>query len=363
MTVRDLVNAMETIAPPRHAEPWDNVGLLVGDAAATLTRVMLCIDLTPEVVAEAVSAGCEGVVAYHPPIFKKPESVVAGTPVYEAVRGGLSVFTPHTALDVAVGGTNDTLADVLGLTDRRPIRPTPGGEFYKLVTFVPTENADAVRDAMFAAGAGRVGDYDECSFASAGTGTFRGGEKTNPAVGQAGRRESVEEVRLEVAASSAKLAAAAVAAMKSAHPYEEVAYELVKVAHAQGPGGLGRVGRFDEPVGVAVLIERIKRGLGLDHVLIAGPTDGEVSTAACCAGSCGDLLDDAIRAGATFYLTGEMRHHDALKAARAGVTVACVLHSNSERATLSRLRRRLGDLLPGLDVLLSGVDRDPFVVL
>ena len=256
MHVGDLVNAMETIAPLRFAEPWDRVGLLVGDPAGDLSKVMLCIDLTNAVVAEAVAAGCEAVVAYHPPIFKTAEPVVAGSPVYAAVRGGLSVFTPHTALDVADGGTNDVLADAMGLTDRRPLRPSKAGE-----------------------------------------------------------------------------------------------------------GGMGRVGRVAAAVGRDVLIGRVKRELKIDRLLVAGPVGGNVQTVAVCAGSCGDLLDDAAAAGVGFYLTGEMRHHDALKAQRLGMTVACVLHSNSERATLGRLRQRLIDLLPGVDVLLSTADRDPFTIL
>ena len=256
LPVNSLVLAMEEVAPTRHAEPWDRVGLLVGDPFAEMAGVLLCIDLTSAVVAEAVEKGCQAVVAYHPPIFKKAEAVVAGSPVYDAVRAGLSVFTPHTALDVAVGGTNDVLADAMYLTDRRPIRP------------------------------------------GAATQT-----------------------------------------------------------------GLGRIGRFAEPVARDILFGRIKRELDVQHLLVAGPHDGDVQTVAACAGSCGDLLDDAARQGAELYLTGEMSHHDALRAARYGMTVVCVLHSNSERATLARLRGRLVDLLPEIDVQLSTADRDPFTIL
>jgi hypothetical protein len=219
-----------------------------------------------------------------------------------------------------------------------------------------------VAEALFAAGAGRIGDYRECSFRVAGMGTFFGGEETSPAVGQRGRRESVAELRLETVVPAGRVGEV-VAALKEAHPYEEPAFDLLRRAAAPRAVGLGRIGDFEDEVPRDVLIGRIKRELGVERVLVAGPTDGRVRRVAVCAGSCGDLLEVAIARGAELYLTGELKHHDALRAASVGLTVVCVLHSNSERATLSRLRGRLGDLLPGVDVSLSTADRDPFSIL
>lgn len=360
MHVRDLVAAMDQIAPLRDAETWDNVGLILGDPDEKLRRVLLCIDLTLPVIEEAVRLRCEAVVAYHPPLFKDMRRLNAGEPAFEAVRRGIAVFSPHTALDVADGGTNDVLADLLGLKQREPLRLSPAGEDLKLVTFVPTAALEKVADALFAAGAGKVGDYRECSFQVSGTGTFFGEEGAKPAVGRKGRRESVEEVRLETLVP-AGCAEAVVSALRAAHPYEEPAFDLLKRALPPRAMGLGRIGDFSEKTTRRALLARIKRKLGVRSVLVAGPTDGGVKRAAVCAGSCGDLMDDAAARGAELYLTGELKHHDALRAARLGMTVVCVLHSNSERAALKPLRARLADLLKGVDVRLSERDRDPFV--
>ena len=367
-TVADLARAMEAIAPTRFAEPWDNVGLLLGDPDADLAGgVLLAIDLTPAVLAEAKASRVAAVVAYHPPIFKGVKSLVAGSVdtgvVFEAARSGLAIYSPHTALDVAAGGTNDVLADCIYLTERSPLKPNSTGDGeLKLVTFIPTDKADAVVDRLFAAGAGHVGDYKEASFQSIGTGTFHGTSGTNPQYGQAGRRERVEELRVEMLVPRGR-EAAIVAALKAAHPYEEVAFDLIRRAEVAQGVGLGRIGDFEEPVPRAVLIGRLRREIGVSHVLVAGSDSGEVTRVAVCAGSCGgDMLDLAARRGAEFYVTGELRHHDALRATRLGMTAVCVLHSNSERCTLDRLAKRLADDLNVL-VQVSEEDRDPFRVL
>jgi dinuclear metal center YbgI/SA1388 family protein len=365
-TVADLAAALEAIAPTRHAEPWDNVGLLVGDPAQPLTRVMLTIDYTPDVAAEAADAGCDAVVAYHPPIFKPLLSrVTAGGAtrlIYDAIARSVAIYSPHTALDVAPGGTNDVLADAVGMVaeGRRPLKVTEGkATRCKLVTFAPESALEKVSEALFAAGAGRIGDYSRCSFRTQGTGTFFGEEGTNPAVGESGRLETAPEVKIETVVPLAKVEAV-VQALRDSHPYEEPAFDLVTLAAAPEGLGIGRVGELEKPTPRGAVVDRLKRELELDHLLVAGPTDGDASRVAVCAGACGDLLDAAIAAGAQVYVTGEMRHHDALAAARAGVTVVCTLHSNSERATLKQLASLLTERLPGLPILLSRTDRDPF---
>jgi dinuclear metal center YbgI/SA1388 family protein len=253
----EVVQAARAIAPPELAEPWDNVGLLVGDPGQEVTRVLLAVDLTSTVAEEARDTGCHAVLAYHPVIFHPLKTVTSESLVFRLVRDGVGVYAFHTALDVVDGGTNDVLADVLGLQDRRPLRPRPGAP---------------------------------------GSGTSL---------------------------------------------------------------GLGRVGSL-QAASRAALVERVKTGLGLGSVLVAGPTDGPARRGAVGAGACGDLVRDAIREGVDLYLTGELRHHDALLAAAAGVTVVCTLHSHSERAVLEVVRRRLGALLPQLETRLSHADQDPF---
>jgi dinuclear metal center YbgI/SA1388 family protein len=364
MQLAQLVEVLNDIAPTRNAEAWDNVGLLVGDPAQSVSKVMLTIDYTDAVAEETRSAGCEAVVAYHPPIFAPLKRMTAGGVVFDALRRGVAIYSPHTALDVVDGGTNDMLADVLGLPpERSPLRLAQTKAFQlKLVTFVPEKDADRVSQALFDAGAGRIGAYTHCSFQTKGSGTFFGEEgKTNPAVGGTGRLERAEEVRIETVVPMSKVEAV-IRALRQAHPYEEPAFDLNQLAAPPEGLGQGRLGVFEKPVERTELLERVKRGLGVRHVLVAGPSDGVAARAAVCAGACGDLLDDAIAQRAEFYLTGEMRHHDAIRAARAGMTVACVLHSNSERAVMARLKSRLEEELPGLVYLISQSDRDPFVI-
>jgi len=364
MKLGDVLNVLESIAPTRLAESWDNVGLLVGDPQADVSRAMLCIDYTPNVACEAAGAKCELIVAYHPPIFHPLKRIVGNGPgagIFDAIRRGVAIYSPHTALDVADGGTNDMLADAIGLTERSPLRvsETKANQL-KLVTFVPGEHVDRVTSALFDAGAGRIGDYSRCSFRSPGTGTFFGEEGTNPAVGQSGKLEHAEEIRIETVVPMAKVSAI-VSVLRKSHPYEEPAFDLVQLAAPPEGLGQGRIGTMPH-VSRAIVFDRIKSALGVQHLLIAGPTDGEITTAACCAGACGDILNDALAAKAELYLTGEMRHHDALAAANAGMTVVCTLHSNSERAVLRRLGERLKKELPQLGIVQSAMDRDPFSI-
>jgi dinuclear metal center YbgI/SA1388 family protein len=364
MLLSDLVTALNNIAPTRNAESWDNVGLLVGDPSQDVSKVMLTIDYTEEVAAEAQGAGCDAVVAYHPPIFEPLKRVTAPSVVFDAIRRGVAIYSPHTALDVVDGGTNDMLADVLGLPpERSPLRlAQTKASLLKLVTFVPEKDAERVSRALFEAGAGRIGAYTHCSFQIKGTGTFFGEEgKTKPAVGESGRLEHADELRVETVVPMSK-AEAVIRALRASHPYEEPAFDLNQLAAPPEGLGQGRIAKFDEPVERKELFERIKRGLGVGHLLVAGPTEGTARRAAVCAGACGDLLNDAIAQNVDLYLTGEMRHHDAIKAASADVTVVCVLHSNSERSVMTRLKARLSEMLPALPVVISQSDRDPFSI-
>lgn len=364
MKVSNIVQVLETLAPPELAAEWDNVGLLVGKAGATANKLLLCIDLTEQVLAEAVAAKAQMVLAYHPVIFKPLPRVTADDSpvVYAAARRGLGVYCMHTGLDAAKGGTNDVLAELLGLVDCRPLEPAAAGERCKIVVFVQAENLSQVSEAAFAAGAGRIGNYFDCSFFAPGTGTFRGGEQTHPTVGLAGRREAIEELRLEFVAPQAR-AGEVVSAVRAAHTYEEPAIDVYPLAAVPDGCGMGRIGRLKRPATAKALIARIKKATGLKNMLVAAGASGKVTTAACCAGSCGSLFKPAAAGGATFYLTGEMRHHDALAASAAGMTCVCLGHSNSERMVLDDLRRQLKTALAGVRITISKRDRDPFQIV
>jgi dinuclear metal center YbgI/SA1388 family protein len=341
------------------------VGLLVGDALRPCRRVLLCVDLTRAVLAEARRRRAALVMAYHPLIFKPISRLTAAAaPIaYEAIRAGIAVYSVNTAFDVAPGGANDALADALGMG---PLETRCAEGEFKLAVYLPPADLAAVAAAAFGAGAGRIGNYSECSFRYSGTGTFRGNQGTHPAVGEALKLEETSELCWETVCPRRRLAAV-LAAIRAAHSYEEPAIDVMPLADAPPCAGLGRVGELTKPVGLAAMLQRIRRACGVKRVQLARPAgrrdSAMIRTLAVGAGSCGDLFRRAAAAKADLYITGELRHHDALAAVAAGLSVICVGHSNSERLTLGALAGRLRAEAPGLEVMQANEDSDPFVVV
>ncbi len=363
-TVEEVCGILEAIAPPALAAEWDNVGLLIGRARGRVRHLLLTIDLTEPVLREAKRAGAEMVMAYHPVIFEPLTCLTeAAAPVaLAAARAGIAVYAMHTALDAAPGGTNDCLAEAVGMTDGRPLQPIEREGDCKVTVFVPTAEVGGVAAAAFAAGAGRIGNYDECSFISPGMGTFRPLAGSRPTLGRPGRREAVAEYRLEIFTPADRLAAV-LEAVRAAHSYETPAIDVYPLKDVPAGAGMGRIGRLKRATTVKSLAARVKRELGVGRVLLVSGTTGKITTVACCAGSCGGLFRQALAQGAQAYVTGEMRHHDALTAAAAGMAVICVGHSNSERIALARLGRRVRQARRGLKVTVARADRDPFEIV
>jgi len=368
-TVGDVCDVLERIAPLRLAQEWDNIGLLVGDRALVCRRVLLATDTTPPVLAEARRLGAALLVSYHPPIFRPIKTVLAqsaGTEslVHDAIRCGIAIYSPHTALDAAEGGTNDVIAGLCGLRDTDPFEFVTAGpaEECKVVTFVPQQVADRVAEAMFAAGAGRIGAYEKCSYRVKGEGTFFGTEQTCPAVGRKGRLERVEEIRLEMVAPSERLPEI-VAAMRRAHPYETPAYDVYPL-RAPLAKGIGRVGRLPGGTTLGSLAQSLRRRLGIKVVQVVGDPKRLLRTAAVCAGAAGRLpLELRRSAGADVIVTGEIRHHDALAFLRAGRCAIGLGHWESERPVLPVLAGRLKQSLPRVRVDISRADAAPIVML
>ena len=366
--LRDICKTLEDIAPLNLAAEWDNVGLLIGseDSNSKISRMLLCIDLTEEVLTEAIRCKAQMVIAYHPLIFKPISRITSNTVpvVLAAARRGIAVYSPHTALDAADGGTNDVLADILDLRDRKPLEDIFASQQCKIVVFLPTDDVSPVTNAAFDAGAGIIGGYNECAFLGKGIGQFCGGADTKPTVGVPNENTAVEEVRLEMVAPRDKLPTIA-AAIRNAHSYEEPAIDIYPLIATQTTTGQGRVGKLPRPVTTATLIAKIRKALKVDKVLVTGDPKSKtkVQIAAVTAGSCGSMWKSAAAAGATFYLTGEMRHHDALAASAAGLTCVCVGHSNSERIALKQLATRIKSAHPQLETILSKTDRDPFKIV
>lgn len=366
LSVGEIERQLNRLLRIELAESWDNVGLLVADRSHQVERIMLCIDLTAPVLREAQARRAEFVLAYHPPIFEPIRRVLADRQnvIYRAVRSQLAVYSVHTAFDAIPGGTSDVLADLIDLEDRKPIRPSSLSGKSKLVVFVPEDHVDRVAAAIFAAGGGIVGQYSRCSFRTAGKGTFLGSDQTHPTVGQAGKFEIAPEFRLEVIidGDQAKLGHV-VREMIRAHPYEEVAFDIYPLGQIAPDFGLGRIGSLARPKKLKSLITIIKRRTGLKNILLAAAGESQtIKTAAVCPGSCGKLGAE-IAGNVDLYLTGELRHHDALMLQRCGTNVICLGHGNSERPALKALAETLKSNFPTLTIFTSTRDADPLTIV
>ncbi len=363
-----VVEELESLAPLRRAEDWDNVGLLVGSPDWKGSPLLLTIDLTEPVLREAIDGGVNAIISYHPPIFEAMSRLTDATSrqriVLEAARHGIAVYSPHTALDAAPGGINDWIVDGLGHGDVRALEAhheLPPTEECKLVTFCPAEIADRLRSALATVGAGRIGRYELCSFEISGTGTFLGGADTSPKVGRRGTLQRVDEVRLEMVCPEASLALA-VTTLREFHPYEEPPIEIYRLVPRPHRGtGAGRRVVLDHKEPLPVILESIKRRLGVSRlrVAVADHAPRRYRTIGICAGAGGSLLKPACEQGCELFLTGEMRHHDVLAAQADGCTVVLAGHTNTERGYLKVLRKRLRAALPALDVSISRRDSDP----
>lgn len=317
-TLADVIDLLEHAYPPRLAESWDRVGLVAGDPAAEVGRVVVAVDATDAVVDHALAEGADLLLVHHPPLMRGVHSVAADTPkgrlLHELIAGGCALYSAHTNADSARPGVNDALADVLGLTPGRPLAPTGDGTVDRWVVTVPDDDLDDLLNAVFAAGAGRMSGYTECSFSVQGTGRFRPGDGTDPAIGTIGEPERVSETRVEFVAPP-ELRSAVRRAVLAGHPYEVPAMDVFVNHAGPGPGpedtGLGRICELDAPMTLAQFTELVAERLPTTEwgVRAAGDPDAEIRRVALCGGSGDSLLGAARAAGADVYLTGDLRHH------------------------------------------------------
>ncbi|TWT42149.1 putative GTP cyclohydrolase 1 type 2 [Phycisphaerae bacterium RAS1] len=361
--VADLEAALNRIAPFKLAAEWDNVGLLAGRPEWPARRILLAIDLTDAVAREAIRTETDALVLYHPPIFKgirsvTPRAECPTTLLPDLLAGRVALLAVHTAMDAAVGGTNDVLLDAFDPAERLPLTPAVERESeYKLVVFVPPAGVERLRAALAAAGAGRIGHYDECSFELAGRGSFRGDETTNPTIGQRGRLEHVAEIRLEMILPKSRLGGV-VRCLYANHPYEEPAFDLYPLAGIPGRGqvGMGRIGRLARPRRGDKLLLALSKRVDLSAATVVGDlnrTFGSVTTAAGAFGV--SFFTDPH----SLVLTGEFKHHDALELLKRGVCAVCLGHYTSERPVLDAVRARLTADLSGAEVRIAKADAPP----
>jgi len=341
-----IMDAMDKLAPRHLAAEWDNVGLLVGNPAQDVHKIMVTLDITASTVEQAVACGADMIISHHP-LFLKPlrnlrTDLPQGDLIAKILRHGLTVFAAHTNLDSANGGVNDALANVLGLTDVQLLTTDTTEDLFKLVVFVPDTHVQAVQNAIHKAGAGHIGQYSHCLFMTEGTGTFLPLEGSSPFIGQQGKVENVKEIRMETIVP-AKSRRRVVNALLKAHPYEEVAYDLYLLANQGTQYGLGRVGHLAVPTNLQNMAETVKMRLQADFVKVAGSPQQRISTVAVCGGSGAGLLHKAIFAGADVLITGDVKYHEAQEAIAAGIALIDAGHFATEQPIVSTLSEYLID--------------------
>ncbi|TFV60531.1 Nif3-like dinuclear metal center hexameric protein [Mycobacterium sp. PS03-16] len=357
MSVRlsEVIDVLDDAYPPALAENWDSVGLVCGDPDEPVESVTVAVDATADVVAEVPERGL--LLAHHPLLLRGVDTVAASTPkgalVHSLIRGGRALFTAHTNADSAAPGVSDALADALGLRVEQVLSPvSTDDDLDKWVVYVPSGDADALREAVFAAGGGHIGDYSHCSWSVAGTGQFLPHEGASPAIGSVGSVERVAEDRVEIIAP-ARLRRDILTAVRTAHPYEEPAFDIFSIAPIPGDVGIGRIGSLPAPEPLSAFIARVNSALPATTwgVRAAGDPAAMVSRVAVCGGAGDSLLGTVARAGVQAYVTADLRHHPADEHLRASpVALVDVAHWASEfpwcEQAAALLRTHFGDALP-----------------
>lgn len=361
MIVKDITAAIEEIAPLVYQESYDNCGIQVGYPSADVSGVLLTLDVTEEVLDEAIAENCNMIVAHHPLIFSGLKKLAGRNYVerivMRAIKNDISIYAAHTNLDNMQAGVNDKIAEKLGLLDRRILAPQKA-ILSKLYTYAPANAADAVRDAMFAAGAGSIGKYSECSFNTTGSGTFRAAANANPALGTAGgHRHTEPEVKIEVLVEK-HLERQVLAAMRSAHPYEEVAYEMIPLANTHQQIGAGIIGNLPAPVAENVFLGLLKDKMRTEVIRHTPLLGKNIQRVAVCGGSGSFLLNDAIATGADIFITGDFKYHQFFDA-DGRIIIADIGHYESEQFTPEIFEMVLKKKFPNFAVLSSKVLTNP----
>jgi dinuclear metal center YbgI/SA1388 family protein len=369
MTVlADVIDVLERAYPVRLAEDWDSVGLVCGDPAEPVRSVLCCVDVTDAVVDLAVAGQVDLIVAHHPLLLRGVDTVGTHTSkgrlIHRLIRNGCALYTAHTNADSAKPGVSDALADLLGLTELRPLAPKSAAAMDKWAVFVPSADAVAVREAMFAAGAGEIGEYSHCCWSTSGTGQFLPGAGASPAVGDSGELTQVAEERVEMVAH-ASLREAVREALLAAHPYEEPAFDLLELAPGTNGEGLGRIGVLAEPVTLGAFTKAVAEALpvSMSGVRAAGDPEQSIRTVAVCGGAGDSLLGVARAAGADAYVTGDLRHHPVDEHLRGGgPALIDAGHWSTEFPWCEQVVELLGVELPGLSATVFANPTDPWTI-
>jgi dinuclear metal center YbgI/SA1388 family protein len=364
MIIREIITYLETVAPPAFQESYDNAGLIIGDSEASITSALITLDVTEAVIDEAIETGCELIIAHHPVLFKGIKRLNGNNYVercvIKAIKNDIAIYASHTNLDSVIGGVNTKICEKIGLTDLTILAPVKE-QLLKLVTFIPEDHLDKVREALFAAGAGSIGKYDKCSFGADGTGTFRGGEESNPYVGAVGEFHLEKETRIETIIPR-HLKNNIVKALLKTHPYEEVAYDIYPLENTLQQVGAGMIGELPGAEHEIDFLSRLLQIFGcksIRHTYLLGKP---VKKVAVCGGSGSFLLPAAIKAGADVFITADMKYHDFFDAEEK-IVIADIGHYESEQFTKELFYEILIKKFPNFALRLSEVKTNPVLYL
>ncbi len=362
MKVKDITTALEQWAPLSLQENYDNSGLIIGDPQQAVSRVLITLDVTEAVIDEAIAEGCQLIVAHHPLIFKGLKRINTDhwveRCVRKAIKNDIGIYAIHTNLDNVRTGVNARIAARLGLVNTA-ILSTKTDNLLKLVTFVPVDHTEKVLNALYEAGVGAIGAYDHCSFSMVGTGSFRPSDEANPFVGEHGKEERVQETRIEVLLPQ-HLTKGVINALKTNHPYEEVAYYLSALINPNQETGAGMYGELPEPLSPTVFITFLKKQMHLTVVKHTPFITDSVQKIALCGGAGGFLLSHAIRQQADVFISADFKYHDYFEADEK-ITIADIGHYESEVFTKDLLYDFLEQKFANIAFRLSGVVTNPII--
>ncbi|MCG3166670.1 MAG: GTP cyclohydrolase 1 type 2 [Bacteroidia bacterium] len=360
MQLSEIIKALEAFAPPVYQENYDNAGLITGNPAQDITGALICLDSIEEVIDEAIREKCNLVIAHHPIIFSGLKKIngknYVERTIIKAIKNDIAIYAAHTNLDNVQQGVNAKIATKIGLKNCSVLEPKTG-LLKKLVTYCPSEKAAEVRDALFKAGAGKIGNYDECSYNTEGFGTFRAGQGTNPFVGQQNIQHQETETRIETI-FPAPLQSVLLRTLFTSHPYEEVAYDIYPLENEYKQVGSGLIGDLENPQDELNFLKGLKNSLKTDCIRYTDLTGNKIKRVAVCGGAGSFLLKNAINAGADAFVTADLKYHQFFDA-EGKILIADVGHFESEQFTGEIFYDLLMEKFPTFAVRLSKTNTNP----
>lgn len=368
--LQQIISLMAQKAPHRDAMDWDNVGLQVGDYSSEIQKILIALDINEDVIKEAVQKEADLIITHHPLLFNGIDNVhnqtAKGRVIIKAIRNDIAIYSAHTNMDIAEKGLNDFLADKLNITDTEVFSKENEKKLYKLAVYVPEENAEVLKEAIFKKGAGQIGNYSKTSFSSKGEGTFLPGENTNPHLGKRGEIKKVNEVKVETVVLADKINNV-IKAMLKVHPYEEVAYDIFELPLQSDYKGIGRIGYLKEVLTLKDYCEFIKDTLNIDKLKVRGDLKDKIKKVAICSGAGADYISLAAAKGADLYITGDVKYHEAQLAEELRLNLVDAGHFETEvifkELISDYLKTKLEENKLEIDTIVSEINTNPWTYL